>query len=111
MNRLKTFYALLRFYSAVNQASKAHKTTGERYYVMPVGKKGRLIIMDRDNFRKLKRKHYVTNSATVSDLEKECFFCTPYRNGDGRLPLHIANMKRKEYLNYFAKTTNRRNRK
>ena len=105
MNILRKFRASLRLTEAIRQANEAHKETGARYYVMPAnGTNGRLFIIDRDNFRKLKQKGHITHEATVADLEKECFYCTPYRNGEGSLPDSVARLKRKEYFKWVDKT-------
>lgn len=115
MNIFKKFRASLRLREAVRQADKAHKETGVRYYVMPTsGVSGQLIIMDRDNFRKLKQKGYIKRNTFVNDLERECFYCTAYRNGTGVLPPAVIEMKRKEYfswLNSFKKSENGKVRK
>ena len=74
MNIIKKLRASIRLNEAVVQADKAHEETGERYYVMPNGKSGKLIIMDRFNFRKLKQKGYLSRSTFVNDLERECFY-------------------------------------
>lgn len=98
MNIFKKVRASLRLREAVRQADKAHQETGGRYYVMPTsGSKGQLIIMDRVNFRKLKQKRYINAKTFVSDLERECFYCTPYRNGSGLLSSDMLRMKRKQY--------------
>lgn len=102
MNIFRKIRASLRLREAVRQADEKHKETGERYYVMPAGgKKGQLIIMDRKNFRKLKQKGYIAHEATVANLEMECFYCTPYRNGEGVLPGEIVSMKRKQYFKWL----------
>lgn len=102
MNIFRKFRASLRLTEAVRQADKAHEETGERYYVMPTtGTSGQLVIMDRSNFRKLKQKGYIAREATVANLEMECFYCTPYRNGEGVLPGEIVSMKRKQYFKWL----------
>jgi hypothetical protein len=101
MNIFKRIRAILRLNEAIRQADKAHRKTGERYYVMPNGNKGKLIIMDRKNFRKLKQKGYIENKAFVHDLEQECFYCTTYRNGSGMLPLAVKTLKLKQYLSWL----------
>lgn len=108
MNIFKRFRAVLRLKEAVRQADKAHKETGERYYVMPNGDSGKLIIMDRFNFRKLKQKRYVSPNVFVSDLERECFYCTPYRNGNGALPAEAVTMKRRQYMEFVAKNSKKK---
>lgn len=102
MNIFRKFRASLRLTEAVRQADKAHEETGERYYVMPTtGTSGQLVIMDRSNFHKLKQKGYIAHEATVANLEMECFYCTPYRNGEGVLPGEIVSMKRKQYFKWL----------
>lgn len=109
MNIFKRFRAALRIKEAARQADKAHKQTGERYYVMPNGNRGKLIIMDRFNFRKLKQKRYVSPKVFVNDLERECFYCTPYRNGNGALPKEVVKMKCRQYMEFVAKNSKRKN--
>ena len=102
MNIFQKLKASLRLREAVRKADEAHEETGERYYVMPTtGASGQLVIMDRSNFRKLKQKGYIAHEATVANLEMECFYCTPYRNGEGVLPGEIVSMKRKQYFKWL----------
>ncbi len=102
MDIFRKLRASLRLFEAIRQADKAYDETGNRHYVMPTsGKSGQLIIMDRKNFRKLKHKGYITKEANIGDLEKECFYCTPYRNGEGELPAEIVSMKRKQYFKWL----------
>lgn len=101
MNNIKRFFVALRLFEAVRQADKKHRETGERYYVMPNGNNGKLIIMDRFNFRKLKQKGYVSSNTFVRDLQRECFYCTPYRNGQGKLTAEVIALKRYQYLAFF----------
>ena len=103
MNIIKKLRASIRLNEAVVQADKAHEETGERYYVMPNGKSGKLIIMDRFNFRKLKQKGYLSRSTFVNDLERECFYCTPYKNGSGALPEFTQKKKKVMGSRYDAK--------
>lgn len=106
MNIFKKFRAMLRLNEAIRRADNAHKESGERYYVMPSGKKGNLIIMDRANFRKLKHKKYINRTAFVGDLERECFYCTPYRNGTGQLSPEAVAIKRKQYYSWIDSLRN-----
>lgn len=103
MNIFKKFRASLRLREAIRQADEAHKETGERYYVMPTsGNSGQLIIMDRYNFRKFKQKGYISRKASISNMEQECFYCTPYRNGKDGLSVFILKMKRKAYYSWLV---------
>lgn len=83
-NLFRRFFQYLRYREAVKKADKAHAQTGERYYVMPTVN-GKLIVMDRANFRIMKKKHYLNPNATVRDLINESFYMTPYRLGNGYL--------------------------
>lgn len=80
MNIFKKFKAYLRFREAIRQADKAHADTNQRHYVLP-SPEGMLIIMNRKNFRGLKRKGYIDRRAYVLGLERGCLYCTPYGNG------------------------------
>lgn len=102
LNIFKRLQAALRLREAVRQALKAHFTTGHRYYVMPTsGTSGQLVIMDRENFRKLKQKGYINRNTFVNNLKQECFYCTPYRNGMGALSPEVIAIKRKNYINWL----------
>jgi len=107
MNVFQKLKASLRLREAVKKAEDAHCKTGERYYVMPLsGSKGKLIIMDRFNFRKLKQKGYITRKAYVADLERESFYFTPYRNGSCAISPEVANQKRNQYFSWYAACIN-----
>lgn len=101
-NPITKFIDYLRYREAVKKAEKAHRETGERYYVMPASgtTKPALIIMNRDNFRKLRKKHYINNNAKVRDLLNECFYCTAYPNGDGFLDNKGRKLKLSLYFSY-----------
>lgn len=110
-NPFLQFADYLRYREAVKRADKAHEETGERYYVMPVNitkdavsGKPKLIIMDRANFRKLKQKHYISQSATQRDMLYECFYCTPYRDGHGYLDAKGRRIKLFLYFSYCKAT-------
>lgn len=106
MNIFKKFKASLRLREAVRKADKAHSDNGQRYYVMPTsGTSGQLVIMDRNNFRKLKQKHYINYNTFVRDLEVECFYCTPYRNGAGELSAEAVALKKKQYFSWLEAIT------
>lgn len=103
MNVFQKLKASLRLREAVKKAEDAHSQTGERYYVMPLsGSKGKLIIMDRFNFRKLKQKGYISYESHVRDLETECFYFTAYRNGTCGIVPEVENLKRQQYYSWYA---------
>ena len=100
-NPFQQFIDYLRYREAVKKADKAHASNGERYYVMPTtGHNRKLIIMDRYNFRKLKQKGYINRHASQRDLINECFYCTPYRNGDGYLDAAGRKIKLAIYFSW-----------
>ena len=102
MNVFKKLKAYLRYREAVRKANEAHERTGERYYVMPAsGTKKALLVMDRFNFRRLKHKGYITNKASVVDLERECFYATPYRNGTAEMLVSIIELKKQQYYAWY----------
>ena len=99
-NVFHQFFDYMRYYAAVNKADRAHEKTGERYYVMPsTGYNRKLIIVDRPNFRKLKQKGYISHRANQRDLVSECFYCTPYINGNGYLD---EQGRKKKLAQYFS---------
>lgn len=102
MKLFTKFRAALRLREAIIKADKAFSTTGNRYYVMPGhGSRGqKLIVMDRRNFRRLKIKHYINRDVRVGDLVRECFYCTPQRNGRQFLSPHILKLKRQQYFDW-----------
>lgn len=110
MNIFQKIKCALIYREAIRKANRAHNSDGGRYYVMPSAE-GKLIIMDRKNFRIFKRKQYISSKATVKDMLNECFYCTPYRNGTGELPPLVIAIKRKQYLGWYQATRKKKNRK
>ena len=64
--------------------------------------------MDHYNFRKLKQKGYITRNSFVSDLERECFYFTAYRNGLSVISPEIKKLKRKQYFSWYADAIKKR---
>ncbi len=85
-------------------ADRAHQETGARYYVMPLSR-GKLIVMDKLNFRQLRHKGYVPRDARVGDLERECFYFTPYRDGSRPITEDVEAIKREEFFRWYEMTT------
>ncbi len=100
MNWFKSLKARLTYREAVRKADKVHAQDGRRYYVMPSAE-GKLLIMDRENFRILKRKHYINSRARVQDLMDECFYYTPYRNGECAIDPFAREVKRQQFLQWY----------
>lgn len=97
MNIFKKFKAYLRFREAIRQADKAYVNTNQRHYVLPTPD-GMLIIMNRKNFRELKRKGYIDRRAYVLGLEKGCLYCTPYGNGTRGMNDETREERFKRYI-------------
>lgn len=98
INWYRYFRDYLRLRAAINMADEQHAKDGDCYYVMP-STDGTLLIMDRKNFRALKRKHYVGQNITLNDLKRECFYRTSYAGG--RDPLSVDDRQAKAN-SYYA---------
>ena len=102
----REFFAYLRLREAVRKADEAYKQTGKRYYVMPsFGGDRKLLVMDRANFRILKRKGYITDKALVHDMMIESFYFTPHRDGSGWLSEKDRHKKVRQYFSWYAAET------
>lgn len=100
MNIFKKFMAFLRFREAVKQADNAYKINGRRFYVLPsAGRK--LVIMDRKNFRELRRKHYIDRNAKVPQLAESSVYCTPDARGMGGTPPEAFKAKFHNYIKWM----------
>lgn len=88
----------LRYYKAVQMADIAHEKDNDRYLVMP-STDGKLIIVDRKNFRMLKRKGYINKSANIGTMLVECFYYTAGMNTDP-ISEEWRKKKYKEYLQW-----------
>lgn len=111
------FYQLSRFYrkvkahlqlnEAIRQADAAHAASHERYFVMP-GANGKLVIMDRFNFRRLKMKHYIGRNASITDVFRECFYHTPNRAEKDAIAPEEAYRKRAAFFQWIEAQRARR---
>lgn len=100
MNVFKKFKAYLRFREAVKQADEAYQKYNHRFYVLP-DHKGNLIIMDRRNFRIMRRKHYISRLASVPELSFRSVYHTPDAKGEGGVAVEEHKTKFKEYISYL----------
>lgn len=103
MNWFSRFVAGLKLREAINKADDTFRENGNRYYVLPSWRGKDLIVMDRKSFRQLKHKRYITHKAFVRDVERECFYCTSYKNGDGALSHSDKCQKVKQYFEWCKK--------
>lgn len=100
MNIFKKFKAYLRFREAVKKADEAHLINGQRYYVLPT-EDGKLVIMDRKNFRGLRRKGYLSSSVSIAILANSCIYCTPDPRGKGGVPEELLKEKFNDYIEFL----------
>lgn len=101
MNPIKKLKARLTLERAVKMADEAYARTSERYYVMP-SMDGKLVVMNRQDLKLLKRKGYVGKFATVEQIAREAFYFTPYRNGDGAMTRDDISDRKKLYYFWCA---------
>lgn len=95
MNIFKKIKYTLMYRNAISMADQAFTATGKRHYVMPTPQ-GKLMVVDRANFRILKRKHYINPHATLPHLAAECFYHTPHRGGTHAM--HPDTIKQRKAL-------------
>lgn len=93
--------ASMRLRYAVRLAERAHRKSGERYYVMP-DHRDRLIVMRRSGMRRLRRYGYMDSHVRMRDVKRECFYCTADRGGVS-LPQEVIVAKREMYLRYVTR--------
>lgn len=97
MNIFRKFRASLQLREAIRKAEEACRCHGHRFYVMPTfNGSGKLVIMDRKNFRLLRQKHYISDRANISDLRNECFYFTHDRAGN-----YLSESDRRRKLQQF----------
>lgn len=97
---IKKIKAHLRYRLAVQRAEKAHDVDNCRYYVMPSTERGKLLIMSRKSFRKLKLKHYINSSCRMTDVERICFYFTADKAGKSMHPL-LKTKGYKRFISWF----------
>ena len=101
MKIIRRFIASLQLREAVKQADKAYQENNHRYFVMPSsGLDGKLIILDRNNFRGLKQKGYIDKNVSVKDLVRESFYYTPNAGGNDALPEYGIKVKAQSFFNW-----------
>jgi len=99
MNFLKRLRARIILKRAIRLADEAYLQSPHRWYVMATTD-GKLCVLDRKNFRILKRKHYIAAGVTCFDLLRECFYFTPLRNGTGAITHEEREQKLLQYFSW-----------
>ena len=100
MNIFQQFFAYLRLREAVRKADEAYRLHRRRYYVLP-GPARSLLVMDRSNFRILKRKGYIDQKALTQDAAIESFYFTPYADGSGSISEPDRRHKVRQYFSWY----------
>ena len=106
---LITWMASLNLWLAIRKANKAYALAemnnqkDKRYYVMP-DENDKLIVLCRDEFRKLKKYKRMDEKARVVHLIRESFYYTPYSGGDKAIDPAVKKQKRLMYIRYCLYT-------
>lgn len=91
--------AFLRLRQAVILADEHYTANHIRYYVMPTADR-KLLVMNRNDLKRLRQKHYIHHRVTTHDLVRECFYHTPHALGTGFLPPDLLAQKRAAYFRW-----------
>lgn len=75
MNIYRKIKALLTFNYAINKANDAAKRSNRKYYAL-FSKTGEVLVLSRKDFRRLRRKGYLNENATMEDLKWRAFYST-----------------------------------
>lgn len=105
---IKRMQAEIRLREAVRKADAAHEMDGTRYYVMPSTAQGKLLIMNRLSFRKLKRKHYISQSCSMNDVERISFYFSADKLGDTIHPL-LREKGHKRFISWYLASKKSKN--
>ena len=106
MNILKKVYRTLKaniiYEMAIFKLDDAYHKNPRRYYLLIDHSTGGFIIVDRNNFRALKRKHYISPKATMQNLRNDCTVHTPYADGTGLMPLVVLRERKRAYIKWYV---------
>ncbi len=105
MNFIRKFVAYMQLRQAIKKADNAHLQDHDRYFVIAGGhsEKGRplLIVLDRRNFKLLKKHKYILRGAKVKDLIRESFYFTPCMTGYGGVDEKGRKVKLQQYYAWY----------
>lgn len=96
---LRHLKARISYTLAVREAEEAHARNRQRYYVVP-GMNGKLVVIDRKNFREIRDKHYISRRTRFNLLATKSYYYTPYGNDNplDRMSSSMMRTKMKEYI-------------
>lgn len=99
MNIFKKIYHRARAFRALENAIRTADANylryGTRCYVVPNG--GKLAIIDKSSFKRLKPKDRLHGITTMADVERACVYYTPRYNGQDPMPDELMKQKRHQY--------------
>ena len=102
VNLIKRIKSELQFKKAVDEAEKAHEKNGGRFYVLP-NKNGKLLVLDRTNFRILKRKGYIKSNYNMNDVKRISFYYTSGQINDNMISDEEAALRKSFFLSWASK--------
>lgn len=95
---------------ALEEAVAAYRASGKRQYVvkgrLKDGKKT-LRVLDRKNFRFLRRKGCIDGRFRMMDMERLCFWHTAHGNGEGEMDEMEMEWRRKKAVAWLMKKERR----
>lgn len=92
-------FRILSLNNAIDKAEELYNKHQERFYVMPIGR--RLIVVNRSQFRQIKRNNFIDNKATTIDALRESFYFTPDKGGNSPMNKAILKKKKIMYIKYL----------
>lgn len=97
---LVTAYANRLYRKAVKEADLAHIEKGERIYVVSGYQDiSKLIVLDRDNFRRMRKSLGIKDSFDV--LKKGAWYYTAYANEKGSMPEADREARRLAFVRHL----------
>lgn len=97
MKFLRELKSKMQFDKAVEQADKEYSKSRNRQYVVP-DKDGKLIVMDRKNFRLLKRKSYMPAGMNTPTLMNASYYHTQDRGGNSPMSPEQVQKNKDSYV-------------
>lgn len=90
------FFDRRKLKKACKEANSKFKHYGDRFYVL--GNTDRkLYVLNKRMFKAMRADGYIHGDMFVRDMEEQCFYHTPYRNGHGQLTPEKRKKKLQAY--------------
>lgn len=107
--KIRNLRSRIQYDIAVKKAENEHEKNKSRYYVIPA-ESGKLIVLDRQNFRLLKKKKYFSNNISTTNLLYQSYYYTADRSGKGEMPKNRMLGKKKDFVLWKEKMYRKRKR-